>query len=87
MNRTIYYEAQEEAMAPGISGEWPKVINPKEIKHGRLKRVNLNRIKAVLMREVKVVIDDTHPNSAKLLEVLARGFDLAALADEAGERN
>ena len=31
-----YYVAQERAFAPGIAGEWPKVIAHPKNRHGRL---------------------------------------------------
>ena len=34
-----FYVTQERAMAPGIAGEWPKVIPKPDSQHGRLVKV------------------------------------------------
>lgn len=36
---TTYYATEEKAMAPGISGEWPRVIPKPDNPHGRLVKV------------------------------------------------
>lgn len=33
---TEYYATEERAMAPGIAGDWPKVIQKPDNPHGRL---------------------------------------------------
>lgn len=35
---TYYYQSQEKAFAPGIAGEWPKVMPKPDNQNGRLVR-------------------------------------------------
>jgi len=35
-----FYVTQERAMAPGIAGDWPKVIAKPDSQHGRLVKVD-----------------------------------------------
>jgi len=36
----MFYKTQEKAMAPGIAGEWPRVIPKPGSPHGRLVRID-----------------------------------------------
>ena len=47
--RNLIYIAQERAFAPGIAGEWPKIIKHPKSKNGRLVAVNLTN---TLMRKI-----------------------------------
>jgi hypothetical protein len=44
---TVYYVAQETAFAPGISMEWPSVIQAPHTRHGRLVRMSPGECKAI----------------------------------------
>ncbi len=39
MDYTVFYVAQESAMAPGIGDPWPMAIQNPKSKHGRLQRL------------------------------------------------
>lgn len=51
----IFYEAQERAMAPGVAGDWPKVIKAPQSKHGRLIKLG-----PALSKAIAKLIDDYH---------------------------
>ena len=63
-----YYITQERAFAPGISGEWPKVIVKPDNKNGRL--VKLEGLRDVLIAadsELSAIAHGRPPSSKEEL--------------------